>query len=212
MFSIKFSFIIIIINSYKKLYYKNYNKILAQESLVSFLSWLIRNRKLCGSGFGSTYSRFRIRIHKTHLYRYVYFRPLPDIPRVPNLRLAGEAFANLLMVFEFLHNFGETLGFGKHFGIFIVICRSLSFYMDEDLYLNFSWSGLKIWKAKIISLNCLNFKYFCHTRRNNYNRIKIIKIILIIISDMESLPTLNSLQSAILNEDTECEVTVDSSA
>ena len=29
---------------------------------------------------------------------------------------------------------------------------------------------------------------------------------------MESLPTLNSLQSAILNEDTECEVTVDSSA
>ena len=125
MFSIKFSFIIIIINSYKKLYYKNYNKILAQESLVSFLSWLIRNRKLCGSGFGSTYSRFRIRIHKTLLYRYVYFRPLPDIPRVPNLRLAGEAFANLLMVFEFLHNFGETLGFGKHFGIFIVICRSL---------------------------------------------------------------------------------------
>jgi hypothetical protein len=32
---------------------------------------------------------------------------------VPGLRLCGEAFANLLMVFEFLHNFGETLGFGK---------------------------------------------------------------------------------------------------
>jgi hypothetical protein len=31
---------------------------------------------------------------------------------VPGLRLCGEAFANLLMVFEFLHNFGETLGFG----------------------------------------------------------------------------------------------------
>jgi hypothetical protein len=41
-----------------------------------------------------------------------WFRPLPDIPRVPGLRLCGEAFANLLMVFEFLHNFGETLGFG----------------------------------------------------------------------------------------------------
>lgn len=61
-------------------------------------------------------------------------RPLPEIPRVPGLRLCGEAFANLLLVFEFLHNFGETLGF-----------------------------------------------------------------------DMESLPTLNSLQSALLNEDTECE-------
>ncbi len=32
---------------------------------------------------------------------------------MPGLRLCGEAFANLLMVFEFLHNFGETLGFGK---------------------------------------------------------------------------------------------------
>ena len=33
------------------------------------------------------------------------------MPRIPGLRLAGEAFANCLMVFEFLHNFGETLGF-----------------------------------------------------------------------------------------------------
>jgi hypothetical protein len=42
------------------------------------------------------------------------FRPLPEMPRVPGLRLCGEAFANTLMVFEFLHNFGETLGFGKN--------------------------------------------------------------------------------------------------
>ena len=27
------------------------------------------------------------------------------------LRLSGEAFANALMIYEFLHNFGETLGF-----------------------------------------------------------------------------------------------------
>ena len=27
------------------------------------------------------------------------------------LRLSGEAFANVLMIYEFLHNFGETLGF-----------------------------------------------------------------------------------------------------
>ena len=29
-------------------------------------------------------------------------------------RLPGQAMADLLMVFEFLHNFGETLGFGKY--------------------------------------------------------------------------------------------------
>ena len=38
---------------------------------------------------------------------------LPDLPRIEKLKLCGEAFANILMVFEFLHNFGETLGFGK---------------------------------------------------------------------------------------------------
>merc|ERR1712106_1123997 len=37
--------------------------------------------------------------------------PLPELPRIKNLRLSGQAFANILMVFEFLHNFGETLGF-----------------------------------------------------------------------------------------------------
>jgi len=38
-------------------------------------------------------------------------KPLPEIERIENLRLSGEAFANVLMIFEFLHNFGETLGF-----------------------------------------------------------------------------------------------------
>ncbi|CAG0925247.1 unnamed protein product, partial [Notodromas monacha] len=38
---------------------------------------------------------------------------LPDVKRIPCLRLPGAAFANILMVFEFLHQFGETLGFGK---------------------------------------------------------------------------------------------------
>ena len=38
--------------------------------------------------------------------------PLPEgIRRMDGLLLAGEAFANVLMVFEFLHNFGERLGF-----------------------------------------------------------------------------------------------------
>ncbi|XP_034933762.1 bromodomain adjacent to zinc finger domain protein 2B isoform X11 [Chelonus insularis] len=38
-------------------------------------------------------------------------RPLPELKRVPGLKLSGEAFAEIVMVFEFLHNFGETLGF-----------------------------------------------------------------------------------------------------
>ncbi len=38
-------------------------------------------------------------------------KPLPELKRIPGLRLSGEAFANLLMIYEFLHNFGETLGF-----------------------------------------------------------------------------------------------------
>lgn len=42
-------------------------------------------------------------------------KDLPELKRIPNLKLAGEAFANTLMVYEFLHNFGETLGFGENF-------------------------------------------------------------------------------------------------
>lgn len=40
-------------------------------------------------------------------------KDLPDFERIPGLKLAGQALADLLMVYEFLHNFGETLGFGK---------------------------------------------------------------------------------------------------
>ncbi|XP_046639632.1 bromodomain adjacent to zinc finger domain protein 2B-like isoform X1 [Daphnia pulicaria] len=38
-------------------------------------------------------------------------KPLPEIPRITNLKLAGQALADILMVYEFLHTFGETLGF-----------------------------------------------------------------------------------------------------
>nr|XP_022921301.1 bromodomain adjacent to zinc finger domain protein 2B isoform X3 [Onthophagus taurus] len=38
-------------------------------------------------------------------------KPLPEFTRIPGLKLPGKAFADVLMVFEFLHNFGETLGF-----------------------------------------------------------------------------------------------------
>lgn len=38
---------------------------------------------------------------------------LPKFERIPGMKLSGQAFSDVIMVFEFLHNFGETLGFGK---------------------------------------------------------------------------------------------------
>merc|ERR1712158_275623 len=38
-------------------------------------------------------------------------KELPKLERISGLRLSGEAFANVLIIYEFLHNFGETLGF-----------------------------------------------------------------------------------------------------
>ncbi|XP_076298124.1 bromodomain adjacent to zinc finger domain protein 2B isoform X14 [Lasioglossum baleicum] len=38
-------------------------------------------------------------------------RSLPELKRLPGLKLSGQAFSDIVMVFEFLHNFGETLGF-----------------------------------------------------------------------------------------------------
>lgn len=43
-------------------------------------------------------------------------KDLLSIPRISGLKLTGQGFADLLMSFEFLHNFGETLGFGKKNG------------------------------------------------------------------------------------------------
>ncbi|XP_029167041.1 bromodomain adjacent to zinc finger domain protein 2B-like isoform X13 [Nylanderia fulva] len=38
-------------------------------------------------------------------------RSLPEVKRLPGLKLSGQAFSDIIMVYEFLHNFGETLGF-----------------------------------------------------------------------------------------------------
>ncbi|XP_072937483.1 uncharacterized protein [Epargyreus clarus] len=38
-------------------------------------------------------------------------KPLPTLNRIPGLKLAGAAMADTLQVFEFLHNFGQALGF-----------------------------------------------------------------------------------------------------
>lgn len=99
-------------------------------------------------------------IHCKHFYYYLFYyyfvsdqKSLPALNRIPGLKLCGEAFADTLMVFEFLHNFGETLGFGK-------LCLTVS--------------------VNIIS---------------NVNNIFVLFV------DMESLPTLNSLQGALLNDE-----------
>ncbi|CAH0404305.1 unnamed protein product [Chilo suppressalis] len=38
-------------------------------------------------------------------------KPLPTLNRIPGLKLPGQAFADILQVYEFIHNFGQTLGF-----------------------------------------------------------------------------------------------------
>jgi hypothetical protein len=38
-------------------------------------------------------------------------KPLPAFNRIPGLKLPAKAFSDILMVYEFLHSFGETLGF-----------------------------------------------------------------------------------------------------
>jgi hypothetical protein len=76
-------------------------------------------------------------------------KALPELPRIEGLRLCGDAFANVLMVFEFLNTFGERLGFGKT----AMVTRSAAQPLP-----------------------------------------------LLSLSDMESLPTLSELQSALLND------------
>ncbi|XP_060808799.1 uncharacterized protein LOC106129494 [Amyelois transitella] len=38
-------------------------------------------------------------------------KPLPALERIPGLKLPGQAMADILQVFEFIHNFSQTLGF-----------------------------------------------------------------------------------------------------
>ena len=59
-------------------------------------------------------------------------KSLPEIDRVENLRLSGEAFANVLMIFEFLHNFGETLGFGEYWMSYELRYHTKIFLADMD--------------------------------------------------------------------------------
>lgn len=38
---------------------------------------------------------------------------MPDLNRISNLTISGAAFADVLMVHEFMHNFGHVLKIGK---------------------------------------------------------------------------------------------------
>ena len=40
-------------------------------------------------------------------------RPLPEITHVKNLCISGKAYANLLMVYEFVHSFGHVIDIGR---------------------------------------------------------------------------------------------------
>lgn len=53
-------------------------------------------------------------------------KDFPALERIPGLKLTGQGLSDLLMVFEFLHNFGETLGFGNdrfHISFFYFECQ-----------------------------------------------------------------------------------------
>ena len=131
---------------------------------------------------------------------------LPELPRIDRLRLCGEAFANTLMVFEFLHNFGETLGFGRS-------ATLLEHY-------NFSQTNA----LALVTVNCAesNFSAAICLPANHQFLYKMQILFLLPLSfdavelpaalynselsaDMESLPTMTSFQSAVLNEDQESE-------
>ncbi|XP_050358771.1 bromodomain adjacent to zinc finger domain protein 2B-like isoform X14 [Nymphalis io] len=42
-------------------------------------------------------------------------KPLPALDRIPGLKISGQAMADLLQVYEFLHNFGQALGFDMEY-------------------------------------------------------------------------------------------------
>jgi len=46
-------------------------------------------------------------------YFYFSLQTLPAFSRVVGLKIPGDAFADLLMVQEFVHNFSEALELGK---------------------------------------------------------------------------------------------------
>jgi len=48
---------------------------------------------------------------------------LPEFDRIPGVRLSGKAFADCLMVVEFVHNFASILGFGNSSYTLLLFCN-----------------------------------------------------------------------------------------
>lgn len=70
-------------------------------------------------------------------------KEFPALERLPGLKLTGKALSDLLMVFEFLHNFGETLGFGMCPNVFLFACfmvRTMILLWKTEYHFNLSFS------------------------------------------------------------------------
>lgn len=57
---------------------------------------------------------FRHIFQAIDLLSILFLKALPELARVLGLQIPGGAFADLLMVQEFVHNFGEALDLGKN--------------------------------------------------------------------------------------------------
>ena len=49
-------------------------------------------------------------------------KPLPDIPLVANLNIPGQAYADLLMVTEFIYSFGHVMDIGLFIEYYGICC------------------------------------------------------------------------------------------
>lgn len=74
--------------------------------LLIFVFWLIEIVDIC----------VPIDWNYWYLYSNYCFQPLPELDRIPGLKLPGKAFADCLMVLEFAHNFSQSLKLGQFDG------------------------------------------------------------------------------------------------
>lgn len=48
-------------------------------------------------------------------------KPLPELPAIDNMHIPGKAYADLLMVEEFVHAFGHVLDIGEFVDLCVVV-------------------------------------------------------------------------------------------
>ena len=59
-------------------------------------------------------------------------RPLPNLPSIPNLHISGKAYADILMVNEFIQTFGHVLDVGINIIKFSII-RELNCFVNMKI-------------------------------------------------------------------------------